>query len=284
MIVQFGEGVVQVSELYQFSQNASVVFVGESGDPTEGTVRIAVPPDAGDPSFDRSFGGMESFFPADSVILTENGWADTVPLRPGPGSLSLLVRYTLPYEDALTLSHPVHYPVGNVNLVLPDAGVEVGGEGWQDAGPQAMGEAGVFLNYNRANVGAGEQVSVALEGEPRQVSTSTPATVTPRNESSEFLIGGGVLLLALALGAFTIRQWRQNRDDDYLEPVEGELLEEPAAPPHSAPSAGSTLRREELLTSIAILDDAFEAGELPESEYQERRAALKDELVAIWNS
>src|SRR5690606_28937627 len=106
IIVQFGNGLVQVSELYQFSQNATVVYVGETGFSSDGTVRIAVPPDAGDPSFDRSFGGMESFFPADSVIPTgANEWSDTAPLRPGPGSLSLLVRYTMPYADGMTINH-----------------------------------------------------------------------------------------------------------------------------------------------------------------------------------
>ena len=279
VILQFGEGQVQVSELYQFSQNASTVFVGQTGDADEGTVRIALPGGASEPEFDRSFGGMESFFPAETVIPTDGGWADTVPLRPGPASLSLLVRYAMPYDGGLTINHPVHYAVSNVNLVLPDAGVELAGDGWQEGQPQVMGEAGVFLNYTQSGVAAGQEVSFSLQGEPRQVSPSPAATTPLRDQSSDLLIGGGVLLLALALGAFTLRQWRQNQDEEHLQESQVTIPgEERAAPDKQA------VRRQELLNAIAALDDAYEAGDLPAAEYGEQRQALKEELVAIWDA
>ncbi|MFW5941070.1 MAG: c-type cytochrome [Chloroflexota bacterium] len=272
IILEFTEGQVQVSELYQFSQEDPVVFVGETGDAEEGTVRIALPDEAGDPSFNRSFGGMESFIPAEDVIQTESGWADTVPLRPGQGTLSLLVRYTMPYERALTFAHDVHYAVDSVNLVMPDAGVELAqAEQWQAQGPQTMGEAGTFLNFARQGVSAGDSVRFDLEGRPRQIATAA-GNVPARDENTELLIGGGVLLLAVALGGYALHLWRNNQAA-------------PAADVAGAPvvqSAAVASRRDELLHAIAALDDAHQAGEIDDDTYEEQRQALKEELLEIW--
>ena len=268
IILQFAEGQLQVNELYQFNQNASAVFVGQSGDPGEGTVHISLPPGAGEPSFDRSFGGMESFFPADTVMPTADGWADTVPLRPGQGTLSLLVRYTLPYDESLSFSHPLHYDVTTANLVMPDASVDlVSGSGWQEAGPQAMGEAGVFLNFTQADLAAGDALSVSLQGEPQQAGTTSAGIPPQRNQTNELLIGGGVLLLAIAVGGYVLRQWRQDQESEAEGVPRPQTAEE---------------RRQALLAAVAALDDAYEAGELQQPDYEERRQALKDELVAIW--
>lgn len=278
IILQFAEGLVQVSELYQFSQSASTVFVGQSGDPETGTVHLALPEGASEPSFDRSFGGMESFFPADTVIPTGDGWADTVPLRPGQSSLSLLARYTLPYDDALTISHPVHYDVRNTNLVLPDAGVNLSGDGWQEGEPQAMGQAGLFHTFTRTGVPAEQTISFSLQGEPRLAAAAAPGANVPlRNQTSELLIGAGVLLLALAIGAYSVRLWRQNRP----VPEDSRLL---AVDEADEVQPNVTQRRQELLQAIAALDDAYEAGELPATEYEQQREALKEELVAIWQA
>lgn len=280
IIVQFGDGLVQVSELYQFSQNAPVVFVGQSGQASEGTVRVAVPSRANEPTFDRSFGGMESFFPAENVIPVAGGWADTVPLRPGTSSLNLLVRYTMPYDGELEISHPVHYPVGNVNLVAPDAGVAVSGANWQQEESQNMGEAGVFLSLTQTDVAAGQEVRFALQGTPRET-IAPEAGVSLRNPSSELLIGGGVLLLAMALGAFTLYQWRQrDEEEDAWDDEADALIEEASVADEEGALAQ---RRQALLARIAALDDAFEAGELSQSAYDEQRAALKEALLAIWD-
>lgn len=278
IILQFGEGLVQVSELYQFSQSDSTVFVGETGDPEEGTVHLSLPEGATEPSFDRSFGGVESFFPADSVIPTADGWADTVPLRPGQSSLNLLVRYTLPYDDALDISHPVHYDVRNTNLVVPDAGVDLSGDNWQEGEPQAMGQAGLFRTFSRSGVPAGDTIGFSLQGEARVSPAAAPgASVPVRDQTGELLIGAGVLLLALAIGAYSVRLWRQNQD----------IPQEPVpVPAESAERQEPNIvgRRQELLGAIAALDDAYEAGEIAKTDYEQQRQALKDELVAIWET
>ena len=47
--------------------------------------------------------------------------------------------------------------------------------------------------------------------------------------------------------------------------------------------AGVDETQESLLQRVADLDDAFEAGEIPESEYQVERAVLKQRLLVLWD-
>lgn len=278
IILEFTEEQVQVNELYQFSQNAPSVFVGESGNADEGTVVLALPTEATLSGFDRTFGGMDSFFPAENMMETEEGWADTVPLRPGQGTLSLLARYTLPYEEGMEISHPVYYDVSGVNLVLADVGVSVREEGaWQAQDAQAMGGS-MFLNYSREMVPAGETVSFTLEGEPQPGAAPAGAGATTaapdRNQTNELLIGAGVLLLALAVGAYFVYLWQQRQ----LEP-EAALA---SASGGAATVEDAEALREALLVEIAGLDDAYEAGEIDGEAYEARRQKLKEELAAIW--
>lgn len=270
IILEFGEGMVNVNELYQFSQDEPAVFVGGSGAVAGGTVEISLPDGATSPSFSRTFGSMDSFFAVENIVETEQGWADTVPVRPGEATLSLLVSYSLPYDGTATIAHPVFYAVDRVNVVLAATGVTLSGdEDWTEEAAGAMG--GVFASYARTGVAAGDTVSFSLSGDPVPVtmpgtdSSATAATApVARDRTTELVIGGGVLLLALVAGFFIIRSWQQ-REPYVVDPV-----------------AGDALDRETLLAEIAALDDAFEAGEIDEETYQLERAELKEALLAIW--
>ncbi|MDT8305179.1 MAG: c-type cytochrome [Anaerolineae bacterium] len=270
IILEFVDGTVNVNELYQFSQDEPAVFVGESGAVADGTVEITLPDGATTPSFSRTFGSMDSFFAVENIVQTEERWADTVPVRPGEATLSLLASYSLPYDGSATIAHPVYYDVDRVNVVLAASGVTLSGdEGWSEEAGGAMG--GLFASYRRTGMAAGESVRFTLAGDP--VPVTMPGSADPagaatapvaRDRTTELVIGGGVLLLALVAGFFIIRSWQQR------EPYAGETADvEP-------------LDRDTLLEELAALDDAFEAGEIDEETYQFERAALKEVLLAIW--
>jgi mono/diheme cytochrome c family protein len=272
IILEFGDGTVNVNELYQFSQAASAVFVGESGQVGGGTVEVALPDGASSTSFSRTFGSIDSFFPVENMQQTARGWADTVPVRPGRGTLSLLASYVLPYSGSATISHPVYYNVERTNVVLAASGVTLSGDGgWAEEAGGAMG--GVFPSFSRSAIGAGDTISLTLSGDPVAIAMpgcdSTTATTGPtaRNRTTELVIGGGALLLALAGGLFVLRSRQQRQPGDEVE--DGAGYEE--------------LDREALLEEIATLDDAFEAGEIDEATYQRERAALKEALLAVWD-
>lgn len=270
IILEFGDGTVTVNELYQFSQDGNAVFVGEDGDVTGGTVEIALPEEAATPSFSRTFGSMDSFFPVENMIETERGWADTAPVRPGESTMSLLASYTLPYDGEATIAHPVFYDVTRANVVIAATGVTLGGDdGWTEEAGGAMG--GAFASYAITGIPAGETVSFTLEGEAQPVvmpgadGASAATAPVARDRTTELVIGAGVLLLAVAVGFVFIRNWRQGQGEDAIHSEDVELLD-----------------RDALLDEIAALDDAYEAGEVDEATYRREREALKEALLAAW--
>jgi mono/diheme cytochrome c family protein len=258
-IINFFEGAVGVNELYVVNNNSNSVFVGESGDPDEGTFEILLPDDAQEISFQRAFGSMDNFVPTNDFVFTGSGWADTFPLRPGPGSLVMLVSYALPYDDAATISHPILYSASAVNLALPDVGVTlVDAQDWADMGQLAMGSTNVS-NFGKSDIPAGSVLILSLEGEPELAEPSVGSTVL--DSRLELFVGIGVALLVAGIAVVFIRRWQN------------ELV-------GRAIPLGSD--RDELLQAIADLDDDYEAGLIGDYTYQREREQLKADLIAVW--
>lgn len=248
------EDQVEVNQLYVVSNAANTVYAGPSGDISEGTVELVLPPEAQLLGFQRGLGSVDNLFPTEDLIPTTQGWADTLPVRPGQGSLMLLARYTMPYnEDGITLSHPLLYETAEVSLVVPEEITVSGPDTWQDTGLQTL-ENGTFATYRQGSLPAAAVLSATIEGRP------SPAAVggsLVRNESAELLLGGGVLLIAVAAAIYAVRQWQ-------------------------SPAFDVKSEKKALLQAIADLDNEYEAGQMSESDYLEEREALMADLKAIW--
>ncbi len=271
IVFEFTEDRVQVNQLYIVNNAHDAVFVGTTGDPAQGVVEVAVPEGAESLMFQRSFGSMDSFLPANDFVQTDRGWADPLPLRPGEGALTLLVRYELPYTSGMTIAHPIFYETATSTIILPDVGVSVTNNPWVEQPPQSFGQGETFLNYSGPGVPAGETITVVLEGRPRVVTDATGTAVATRDQTTELVIGGAALLLAAVGGAFLWRAW-QKRTGDEAEWEEAAAEATPADPAEA----------DNLLKAIADLDESFEAGGIDETTYQARRAELKQRLAAIW--
>ena len=257
LIINFDQDLLQVSEFYVFNNEGTAVFTGETGNPEAGTTNFFLPAGAENVSFQRAFGGFDSFIPASEVIQTETGWADTVPVRPGESTLNLLVSYDLPYEDGLRLAHPIAYDINVASATMPDVGVELVGDNWEQQGSQET-PGGMILSFANGNVSGAETLNITFNGEPEIRVDASGNTVLVRDENQELIIGAIVLLVAMAIAAFFFYQWRQPVDQ--------------------------TATIEDLLYSIANLDDAFEAGEIEEEQYQHQREQLKGDLATIWQN
>lgn len=273
VILEFVDGMLQVSELYQFGNDSLTVYAGPTGIPDDGTVEIVLPEGAQNPQFSHTFGSIDNLLPTDSIIQTSAGWADTIPVRPGRGSLNLLVRYSLPYEDALTLTHPVGYRVANVNMVMADAGVELANDGnWLEGGAQQMGQE-VFLTYSLTGLPAESEISIPLSGEPQAIAPGGGLGALEGNTAAELLFGAGILLLVVASVGYYINLKRRHA-----------LPETVGVPsPATMPIPDARLK-EDLLLQIVDLDDAFERDELDEEAYSDQRRQLMTRLVAVWRA
>jgi mono/diheme cytochrome c family protein len=262
---------LQISEIYIFSNLSNRVFVGETGDPEGGTVRISLPDEAENITFQRALGdGLESAIPASEIVQLDDAWADIFPLSPGRGTLNLIASYELPYDGAATLDRPVHYPTSNASVIMPSAGVTLTGDGFVDRGIQNMG-GNQFAAYTHGEIASGSTLAFSLNGRPTTTLTPEGSMVANRNETLELIIGGVALLLVGAVAGFIFYNWRTNRYDDEDEDEDDEedldvLLSE----------------KDVLLHAIVDLDDAYTRGELDQETYATRRAALKADLVALW--
>jgi mono/diheme cytochrome c family protein len=256
LVVEIVGNEMQINELYVVSNLGDAVFVGESGDPDQGTVRFGLPPEAAGLNIQRGFGSFESFIPINEVTLTNDGWAATLPVRPGQGSLTLLARYSVPYRNNLELNHPLHYDTAGITLVMRDVGVRLSGDGgWIDHGQQMIGGE-PFISYRRTSLPAGSTLDMSFSGRSR-------LAMLLQDQGAALAVGAGTLLLVVALAAYVTRSWRREPEETEWEAAEADA--------------------DELLQAIAELDDAYEQGEITETDYRREREDLKAALRDAWS-
>jgi hypothetical protein len=260
LVLDFAEDRVIVSEIYVLNNNDTAVFVGETGDVEDGTFELVVPSGAENVNFQRSFGSFSNFMPATELFQTERGWAVTIPLRPGEGGMNLLATYDIPYDDGVTVAHPLFYDTANATIVMPDVGISLVEGEWTNQGAQQMGDAGAFLTYAHPGLEAGEALSFKLDGRPNRVDVASSSTSVDGDTQSGLIIGASVFLLVAVGAVFTVRSWRTPAP--VVEDVETERL----------------------LRTIADLDDAFEDGSIDEEQYHEQRDKLMGELAESWQT
>jgi len=255
IFLSFTEERLEVAELYQFSNSGNTIFVGQTGDPNQGTVQIQLPANAQDVLFERGFGQNDFFSAMEDMVQTEAGWADTFPLRPGAGTLEMVVRYSLLYEDGI--QHALPYGAENVTLIMPDAGVAPNGAEWEFLRQDDFG-GGNFNSYAHVPFAIDERVNLTFDDRPTLVADPQGNIQLVRNETNELIVGGAALLLAVGTAVFMVKQWRG----------EGET------------AVSST--PDDLLEAIADLDDEFEGGNLSHQKYEQERELLKTELINLW--
>lgn len=275
IVMDFAADRVQVNQLYIVNNSANAVYVGSTGDPAQGVIEVALPEGAENLAFSRSFGSMSSFIPATDFVPTERGWADPLPLRSGDSALTLLVSYELPYTSGMRIAHPIFYRTATSTIILPDVGVSVTNTPWVEQPAQSFGQGQSFRNFSGPGVPIGETIAIELEGRPSVVTDTSGAAVVNRDQTTELLIGGAALLLAAVGGVFVWRAWQKRAAGDDDDEEWANEVETAVAMPSSAEA-------DRLLSAIADLDDAYEAGALEEATYQAQRDELKKQLAAVW--
>ncbi len=266
ILLSFGPDTLRVDEFYAFSNPSAEVFVGESGDPAQGTVRMALPAGAQNIAFQRTFGAIDQTIPATEIIqLADGAFADVFPLNPGSNALNLIASYDLPYEEGMTVSRPVFYDTSSVSVIIPDRGVSLTGAGWLDQGVQEM-PGGSFTSYVQTDLAAGSELAFMLNGRPEILTRPAGAIIPPPANSLNEIIVGGVVLLVVVVAALFIITRRDTADEAYDE-------EE---------AAREQVERERLLLAVVNLDEAHESGDMELESYQQQRQKLLAELAAIW--
>jgi mono/diheme cytochrome c family protein len=259
-LVDFGPNTVQVAEIYLVSNTGSAVYVGET--PESGTVQIPVPSNAEDIIFLQGFGSASSFAPITNPAVQNNIWRPDLPVLPGDGAVQLLIRYILPFEPGMTISHPLPYPTNFIELSIPDIGVLISTEAdWRPEDPaadasDAAGQTEPRLRYSRSPLPPNSNFEFALTGFPSVVLDSEGNRVQQRDDVSELLIGSVALVIVAAIVTITGYSWSQQ----------------------PAPASN----QQELVRRIAALDLAHDEKAISKRAWRQKRSELLDQLKSVW--
>lgn len=244
------EGQVMVGEIYILSNSSDRTVALPAGAVAEmAPLGFTLPDRAQDINVENNRDGR--FKP------TEAGFVDTAPLRPGGGTGQVVVRYTLPYEDALTYTLRTPWPVDALNLLVPAGS---GLTGLPPGETMQMGNSAEVAVFDVGPLKPGETLSLQLTGNltapPAAPATSEPATPaatgSPVPPLASVAIVLGSLLLVLAVWFYRRPAVDGDADGD-VEPADS---------------------FEGLVTEIALLDEAHEKGQIDEQDYTRRRSLL----------
>lgn len=248
------DGILEVTELWILSNFGEFTIANSDG---SGVLEIDLPAGATNLRFESGALG-ERYLP------TEDGFADTLPLRPGLSVHELVFSFELPYDKRLKYVQEMKYPVDAIVMLAPASGPELEGEGLLDMGARDM--SGTQLrSYEVESIEAGTALEVLIKGSPGSVDQANVSSLTP------VVIGiGSLILAAVFVGAWWFRirtpDMEQTPDKPYTAEIDEGIQEQDS---------------DALLRAIANLDNAFEGGAMDEQPYQERRAELKAQLLNL---
>lgn len=243
IIVDVGEGMVQVAELMVFSNPTDRTYIGAvvRPDGKRETLRFSIPSQASQVQYLE--GLMEC-----CVFPTETGLIDTMDVK--PGTREVAYNYLIPASRAqAVVARLLDYPTDRVE-VFGAAAARITATPL-DAMPAVETEQGSYLRFSGASLAPKTGVTISLSGLPM------PKTSTRRVAIAAF---AGIVAAALAYPLLRRRATPGGT---------GRRSGGPAAPEMS---------REELIAAAAALDDRYEAGKIPEAEYRQRRARYLEHL------
>ncbi len=246
-------GTVTIVEFYWFDNASERAYIGEAGpDGRRHTLKLSVPEEAQNVRFD-GLGLGQRFFREGNIIY------DTDTVMPGQRAAQVTMLYELPYRDGRLIERKVFYPTQYADVILP----ELNGPGTPftvtgnviNVGVQPLSSGNVAVFAISRPLAAEESLSFELRGNP---------LASPAAGSDGVAIGAGLIALGLTIGlaylAFSRFSTTGSRARDLPQ------------------------RRRQLLQQIAALDDSFALGEIDAESYGRRRAALKAELLDLWES
>jgi mono/diheme cytochrome c family protein len=255
-------GTLRVVELYVISNLSNRTLVSEeAGKPV---ITFDLPEEATNLQFeDGSLGGR--------YIQTSTGFGDTAAIRPGSGQHQVVFAYDVPYKNKLDLRQPINLPVSAVVILVPEDGLKVRGDQLQDAGPQAVQDM-TYHMYTSDQLSAGTTLAISISGNP-----SSGGLNLVTGSSSNLVIGLAAFGLALIVAGVWL--YRRNQILDRAA-----LAEESGSIDAAVLSTAVPDDPDALMDAIIALDDLYQAGELPEQAYRERREAMKARLREVLGS
>ena len=252
-------GILQVAELFIVQNNTDkAVVAANSNSPA---LKFDLPAGATGLSFtDGSLGDGR-------YVQTATGFGDNQAVPP-QGTAQVLFAYEMDYtNNTANVSVPIPMPVDSAVVLVPaGGGVSVTGPQVTSAGTQNVSGASAMAVFSASNLARGSMLDLTVSGQPSSAAAATASTDS--GSPLALIIGLAFFGVVLAGGGYWLIVQRRAA----AAPAEAYADSVPAEPAESV---------ESLLDAIVALDDLYQAGELPEEAYKERRAELKSRLKEL---
>jgi 5-hydroxyisourate hydrolase-like protein (transthyretin family) len=262
------KGILTISEVFSFMNLDNHAYVGSlkanNGPPN--ALLFSLPPDTSNISLGTGFSGYH-------VIQVDRGFASDAAVLPGQNEFSF--SFDVPYNAAVfDLNYVTMYPTVSLTFLIPP---DIHAES-QALRSQGVVSANDQHSYNRLvgnTVPAHTQIQVQLEG--LMVLSSSDNSF---NLVIIWLIVAIILMASIiALTWFLLRAKR--RRSSALFQRGHERGRKKIAKDGMTQVAAPANRKQELLEELLALDQAYEAGELDEAIYRERRSKTKAQLRSL---
>lgn len=267
IVESFGEA-LRITEIHLLSNAGDRTYVGGSDEQNQGTTAFVPLPDT---AVGLSFGdGTPGRF-----VEVEGGLSDTAPVPPGSETSMIFFSYhLLVLEDTIPLERSYAYPVANLNMLVAQPGLSLRSDQLESMGTQLFQDRQYEL-FVAENLEAEtplrlefiQEADVSAGAAPGGMSPSggQEATGSPRGNQGVLLwIGFGLTGLAI-VGAI----------------VYSATGTRPTAVHRSRQSIASDPTAQRMLSELAELEEALEAGQVDEATYQSRRTEIYGELKSL---
>ena len=195
----------------------------------------------------------ESGLPNGNILTIDTGFAMTNPIP--PGDAAILMSYTVPYSgSAFDFELKLPYGADLVRVLLPDGGGTVTGTGFKPTESVVIDDS-VLQSTDGNDYVAGNVVTISFTGlpEPSFLQSLSDFFLT---QTYVIAIIWGVGLALLGILGYAMYSSRKKTG-------------------RGAEADDEATTRADVVAEIALLDEDFEAGEIDEDEYRDRRDELK---------
>ncbi|MCB9435635.1 MAG: c-type cytochrome [Anaerolineales bacterium] len=260
------EGSSLIYQTFEYVNTGDRAYIGDNGL----TIKVPFPSNAANPAI-NSLGSDSTRF-----ALEGNTFRDTFPLLPGESNaITLEISYNVRYSGSMTVQQTFPYTVESLGVFTYQArALEITSEQLSPAGTVTANSNVYEGKQTTAPLSAGSSITYTIRdtsNTPSSTVSNTTTTQTADDDTSpsllqdnaNLILGIGVLLI-VAGGMYLIYDLQKTR-----------IL---AQTSQAKVTHGTHQSKDDLLSEIAELDDAFERGELKEEYYEQQRAALKEKL------
>lgn len=238
---------VRVVELFIISNPSGKTLIAPAAN--QPVLKFQIPPEAENLQFQDGEAGQR-------FIMTDEGFGDTVPIRPGVGAYQLLFSYDLPLKRSFEFIKPITMPVNAIVILVPEEGITIKGDSIQDGGIREV-QGAAYRLYNGIGVTPGNDLRMTI---------TRASSFFSSTKNANLLVGLSALGMVLFVSGFWL--YRKNKYSEKGSQI-GEPTDSPDAPYES---------REAVMDAILAVDDLYQEGKLPEEAYLKRRTELKDRL------